>query len=111
MKRTHNKSGLQVFPVGSPMAMSLLTRNSLTPVDINDAIARYIAAERQTVGTLIGVTGDGLFASEAKNWNPDLPGAFAKPLIFIPWTQILELLKRIPAGVTGKLFNSRGTRH
>jgi hypothetical protein len=111
MKRTKQNAGLQVFPVGSPMAMTLLTRNSLTPADINDAIARYIAAERQTVGTLIGVTGDGLFASETKNWNPDLPDAFAKPLIFIPWAQILELLGRIPDGATGKLFNSRGTQH
>ena len=111
MKRIKNNAGLRVFPVGSPMSLSLLTRNNLTPADINDAIARYIAAERQPIGTLIGVTGDGLFASEARNWSSALPGAFAKPLIFIPWAQILELLGRIPDGATGKLFNSRGTRH
>jgi hypothetical protein len=103
--------GLAVFAPSSDKGRALLATYRLTAADIGTAVERYVATETQTVGTLIGIGHDGLFASETRGWRPDQPGAFLKPLILIPWVQILELLGRAPSGSTGILTDKGDVPH
>jgi len=85
-----------------------ITRAGLTARTLATAIARFQVAERVHVGTLIGVNEDGFFGSTEEGWTPDQPGAFDKPLLSIPWVQILKLLGRVPENTTGEFLESGG---
>ena len=98
------KRGYRVHGLDSPEAEAELARQDLTRADLDRAIAAFEQAEKTRVGTLIGISEDGVFGSDREDWSPDQPTAFAEPLIVIPWVQILELLGRLPRGTTGRLL-------
>ena len=104
------KRGYRVHGLDSPEAETELTRQALTRADLDQAIAAFERAEKTQVGTLIGISEDGVFGSSREDWSPDQPDAFAEPLIVIPWVQILELLGRLPEGTTGRLLAADRTR-
>ena len=98
------KRGYRVHGLDSAEAEGELTRQDLTRAGLEQAITAFEQAEKTQVGTLIGISEDGVFGSDREDWSPDQPTAFAEPLIVIPWVQILELLGRLPEGTTGRLL-------
>ena len=101
------KQGYRVHGLHSPEAEAELTRQDLTRAGLEQAITAFEQAEKTRVGTLIGISEDGVFGSDREDWSPDQPDAFAEPLIVIPWVQILELLGRVPKGTTGRLLEGK----
>jgi hypothetical protein len=101
------KRGYRVHGLDSPEAEVELTRQDLTRAGLEQAITAFEQAEKTRVGTLIGISEDGVFGSDREDWSPDQPDAFAEPLIVIPWVQILELLGRLPEGTTGRLLEGK----
>ena len=108
MAHDRTTSGYTVHLVESPVGQAQLAKRGLTTRDLARAIARFQKAEKVRVGTLIGINDDGFFGSTAEGWRPDQPGAFAVPLLSIPWVQILELLGRAPPGTTGDFLGGGG---
>ena len=102
--RTPKPQGYGVHLIHSPAGKAELATRGLTARDLATAVARFQAAEKVSVGTLIGVNEDGFFGSTREGWSPDRPGAFDEPLLNIPWVQILELLGRVPENTTGEFF-------
>ena len=102
---------MTVHPVQSPPGQAILARRGLTVHDLAQAIARFQATEGTRIGTLIGVTDEGIFGSTRDGWRPDQPDAFAEPLLAIPWVQVLELLGRVADGTTGQFLDSGGRSH
>lgn len=99
------KRGYDVVSIGSLAGEALILKKGITRRDIPRVIEAYRKREGVRVGTVIGVNDDGIVGSEREGWHPGLPGAFAKPFI-IPWVQVLELLGRVPEGMTGKLLDA-----
>jgi hypothetical protein len=104
MGRKRKPRGYRVHGLDSPEAQAELVRQDLTRAGLEQAITAFEQAEKTRVGTLIGISEDGVFGSDREDWSPDQPTAFAEPLIVIPWVQILELLGRLPKGTTGRLL-------
>lgn len=100
--------GYDVLSIDSLAGEALILKKGITRRDLKRAIAEYQKREGLQVGTVIGVSEDGVFGSEREGWHPGLADAFAKPLLSIPWVQILECLGRVPDGTTGKLFDPGG---
>lgn len=103
-------TGLQVFSMQSAVGQAQLEHLKLTSARVEAALERYVAVEKNPIGTLIGINAEGIFATDRKNWHSGLPDAFAKPLIFIPWIHILELLGIAPTGSTLQVLNPGATR-
>jgi hypothetical protein len=101
------KQGYRVHGLDSPEAQAELARQGLTRADLEQAITAFEQAEKTRVGTLIGISEDGVFGSDREDWSPDQPTAFSEPLIGIPWVQVLELLGRVPKGTTGRLLEAK----
>ena len=98
-----------VYPTDSPPGRAILTRRGVTVDDLARAIAEHERREKVRAATPIGVhENDGFFASTRAGWRPDQPDAFAKPILNIPWVQILEYLGRVPAGTTGEFLEAGG---
>ncbi|CAA6605792.1 hypothetical protein MTBLM1_70008 [Rhodospirillaceae bacterium LM-1] len=100
-----------VHLIESPAGQAALAVQKLSTRDLARAIAEFQKREGVRIGTLIGVNQNGFFGSAREGWRPDQPDAFSKPLINIPWVQILELLNEIPDGTTGQFLASGGNRH
>lgn len=100
------KRGYDVVSIGSLAGEALILKKGITRRDIPRVIEEYRKREGVRVGTVIGVNDDGIVGSERESWHPGLPDAFAKPFIMIPWVQVLELLGRVPEGMTGKLLDA-----
>lgn len=101
-------AGMIVHAVQSPQGQAILARRGLTVQDLAQAIARFQAAEGTRIGTLIGVTDDGIFGSTREGWRPDQPDAYAEPLLAIPWVQALELPGRVTDGTTWQFLDPGG---
>lgn len=90
----------EVFFMDSIEANELLRQYKLTNKDLVCAILKFEEVEKIPIGTPIGVNSDGFFGSRDKGWCPE-DAEKKKPIQFIPWVQILELLGRVPDGTTG----------
>ena len=108
MTRKTKPASYGVHLIDSPAGQAQLAKRGLTARTLATAIARFQVAEKVHVGTLIGVNEDGFFGATEEGWTPDQPGAFDKPLLSIPWVQILELLGRVPENTTGEFLESGG---
>lgn len=98
-----------VHGIESPAGQALLSGRGLSTDDLDRALIEVQKRDRVHIGTAIGISADGFFASPRNDWHPDQPDAFAERLIFIPWVQILEYLGRMPEGTTGE-FLKRGVK-
>jgi hypothetical protein len=107
MSRKRQPRGYRVHRLDSRKGQTELTRQGLTKADLARALAAFERAEQTRIGTLIGITEDGVFGSDREGWEPTQPDAFAEPLLVIPWVQILELLGRLPEGTTGRLLERK----
>jgi hypothetical protein len=103
-------AGMTVHLIESPEGRALLAGHGLTARDLATAIDRFQEAEGTRVGTWIGINEHGFFGSTREGWRPDLVDAFAKPILNIPWVQILELLGRVPAGTTQEFLDTAETQ-
>ena len=106
--RTPKPQGYGVHLIQSTAGQVELARRGLTARDLATAVARFQAAEKVRVGTLIGVNEDGFFGSTEDGWTPNRSGAFDQPLLNIPWVQILKLLGRVPENTTGEFLDGGG---
>lgn len=97
----------EVFFMDSPEANKLLHQHKLTNADLIRAILEFEKTEKVPIGTPIGVNNDGFFGSRDKGWIPE-DAEKKKPIQFIPWVQILELLGRVPDGTTGEFMTANG---
>lgn len=102
---------MAAHPVLSPQGQAILARRGLTVHDLAQTISRFQAIEGTRIGTLIGITDEGIVGSTREGWRPDQPDAFAEPLLAIPWVQVLELLGRVADGTTGQFLDSGGRSH
>jgi hypothetical protein len=107
MSRKRQPRGYRVHGLDSPKGQTELIRQGLTKADLERALAAVERDEQTRIGTLIGITEDGVFGSDREGWEPSQPDAFAEPLLVIPWVQILELLGRLPEGTTGRLLERK----
>lgn len=87
----------------------VMITQKLTLDQLHDAIEKYGATENVTVATYIGINHTGFFFSDDPNWNPSSPNAFKKPIGWIPWVQIHELLGNVPVNTTGDFMDNGGT--
>lgn len=99
----------QVHGKGSPGEAALLAVNKLTRREVYMALDKYEATERVKIGTIMGVSVDGVIFTPMENWSPESKAAFADVCI-VPWILIQELLSRVPEGTTGRFFQHRGRR-
>lgn len=100
----------EVFSFGSPTAAVIMALQKLTMDHIDTALKLYTEQEAVRIGTVIGITNDGLFFSATENWNPSLPNAF-DGIGMTPWVQIHELLGNVPDGTTGEFLEGKGRNH
>ena len=100
--------GYRLHPPDSPEARALLAEQGLGPADLNYALTRLERTEGTTVGTIVGINEDGVFAVTRAGWRPDLPDALQAPFIPLLWLKIHELLGRVPEGSTAR-FVKDGT--
>ena len=107
MQRSSSQ-GYRIDGIDTPQGQAILLRQQLTMPDLERAIALYRETSSLRVGTLIGISGDGVFFAERSGWAPDMTGAFKEPLGTIPWVQIHELLGNVPDGATGDWLDSQG---
>lgn len=105
MQKSSN-AGYAVHHLESLDGKRLIQRHELTLDDIKKAVEMWHHDSRSSIRTVIGVGNDGLIGSERNGWHPGLPDAFSNGLVMIPWIQILEILKRVPDGATGKFLST-----
>lgn len=103
-------AGYAVHHLKSDNGQTLLQRYNLTINEINHAINLFNGDGNLRIRTVIGVGSDGLIGSENAGWHPDMPDAFGKGLVIVPWVQILELLGRVPQRSTEALFEGGKTK-
>lgn len=100
----------QVHGSGSAGEAALLAVNKLTKDKIGDALRIYAKRENAIIGTILGVSVDGVIFTPTENWRPNMPDAFTD-IGIVPWIQIHELLGNVPEGTTGDFLQSGGNNH
>jgi len=100
------RKGYRVHAIDSPTGQAVLAARGLSAADLVQAITEFEKRERRRVGTVIGITNDGLFGAKRPDWHPNQ--CRTEPLLFIPWVQVLEYLGRVPEGTTGEFLKSGG---
>lgn len=101
-------TGYAVYHIESPNAARLLRRYKITTEGILSVVDLYRKEEGVVFETLIGISKDGIIGTETANWRPDLPDAYSKGFICIPWAQALGLLRRIPKETVAAFFEGTG---
>lgn len=102
--------GFTVQPVGSDEGRLILIRKQMTSSQLADAINKYQADEKVEVALVIGIHEEhGVFYTPDPSWDADAPDALDKPIGFIPWVQVFELLGRLPEGSTDAFLSINGT--
>lgn len=99
----------QVHGSGSPGEAALLAANKLTKDEVAAALKLYAEKEQEIIGTILGVSLDGVVYTPTENWHQAMKGAFAD-IGIVPWIYIQELLGRAPDGTTGLFMNRRGIK-
>jgi hypothetical protein len=101
------RPGYRLYAPDSPEAAALLAEQSLSPADLDRALARLERTEGTTVRSIVGINEDGVFGTSRDGWQPDPPTA-SEPLIPLLWLKVHELLGRVPQGSTAR-FVQDGT--
>lgn len=101
-----SEQGMQVHHLRSVEGQIMLTLQKLSADKLGEALVKYQKAENTSIGTGIGVNDKGYFYSDDPDWDPDAPDAFKKPIGFIPWIQIHELLGNVPEGSAEGAFST-----
>lgn len=96
----------QVHSSGSAGEAALLAVNKLTKNQIGDALRIYAKRENAIIGTILGVSVDGVIFTPTENWRPNMLDAFTD-IGIVPWIQIHELLGNVPEGTTEGFFDGR----
>ena len=100
----------QLCASGSPQEAVTLALQKLTKEKVNKAVELYEQQESITIGTVLGISKDGVFFTSVKDWTPEMKNAFADVSI-IPWIYIHELLGNVPEGSTDDFFRSKAIKH
>lgn len=101
--------GYPIYAFGTPRSAVILALQKLNKDQIDKAIGLYKEKNTLHVGTVLGVSDDGVFFSEADNWHPEMEDAFGQ-IGMAPWVQVHELLGNVPEGTTGE-FLKTGISH
>jgi len=96
----------QVHSSGSAGEAALLAVNKLTKDQIADALQIYAKRETVIIGTILGISIDGVIFTPTENWHPNMSDAFTD-IGIVPWIQIHELLGNVPDGTTEGFFDGR----
>lgn len=96
----------QVHTRGSVGEAALLAVNKLTKDQIADALRIYAERENAVIGTILGVSVDGVIFTPVEGWHPNRKDAFTD-ICIVPWIQIHELLGNVPEGTTEGFFDGR----
>lgn len=94
----------QVHGSGSAGEATLLAVNKITKDQIADALRIYAERENAIVGTILGVSFDGVIFTPVEGWHPNREDAFTD-ICIVPWIQIHELLGNVPEGTTEGFFD------
>lgn len=100
----------QLCAAGSPREAVTLALQKLTKDKVNKALQLYERSESATIGTILGISDDGVFFTSVQDWTPEMKDAFADVSI-IPWIYIHELLGNIPEGSTDDFLRSKAIKH
>lgn len=102
--------GFTVQPVDSDEGRLILSRKQMTSSQLAYAINKYQAEEKVEVALVIGVHEEhGVFYTSDPDWDADAHDALDKPIGFLPWVQVFELLGRLPEGSTRDFLSTNGT--
>ncbi|MBI4030859.1 MAG: hypothetical protein HY370_04225 [Proteobacteria bacterium] len=94
----------QVHTSGSAGEAALLAVNKLTKAQIADALKIYAKRESVIIGTILGVSVDGVIFTPVEGWQPNMADAFTD-ICIVPWIQIHELLGNVPDGTMEGFFD------
>jgi hypothetical protein len=70
MSRKRQPRGYRVHGLDSPKGQTELTRQGLTKADLERVLAAFARAEQTRIGTLTGITEDGVFGSDREGRSP-----------------------------------------
>jgi hypothetical protein len=77
-------TGYPVHAAGSPGEAALLAIQRLGKQQVAAALALHAGREGVVIGTVIGLSKDGVIFTPDQNWHPDFPDAM-QDLHIVPW--------------------------
>lgn len=82
----------QIHTPSSPGEAELLAAHGLSREQATEALRLYAAREGATVGTVLGVSVDGVIFTPVTDWQPDAPtGDGFTDITIVPWAEIRHL--------------------
>lgn len=89
----------RIHTPGSPGEVELLAVHGLSREQAKTALRLYAAREGAVVGTVLGVSVDGVIFTPVTEWRPDTPTSESfTDITIVPWQTIHDLLNSIPDG-------------
>jgi len=85
---------------GSPSEAELLAVHGLSRERVETALRFYAAREGAVVGTVLGVSTDGVIFTSVENWRMDKPADDGfTDITIVPWQTIRDLSHSTPDGI------------
>ena len=90
----------RIHTPGSPGEAELLAAHGLSREHAAAALRLYAAREGAVVGTVLGVSVDGVIFTPVANWRPDAPADSGfTDITIVPWQTIRDLSNSISDGI------------
>ena len=87
----------RIHTPGSPGEAELLAAHGLSREQVATVLRLYAARDGAVVGTVLGVSVDGMIFTPVADWRPDSPtGDGFTDITIVPWGRILDLLVDFP---------------
>lgn len=80
----------RIYTAGSPGEAELLALHGLSQERVATALQLYAALENAAVGTVMGISIDGVIFTSVKNWTLSSTDQFTD-ISIVPWQKIREL--------------------
>lgn len=89
----------RIHTPGSLGEAELLAVHGLSRKQAEMVLGLYVAREGTVVGTVLGVSIDGVIFTPVADWQPDMPASDNfTDITIVPWQTIRDLLASIPDG-------------
>lgn len=87
-------STYRIHTPGSPGEAELLAVHGLSREQVTTALRLYAARKGVVVGTVLGVSADGVIFTPVTDWRPDSPtdDGFTD-ITIVPWAEIMVLIR------------------
>lgn len=92
----------RIHTPGSSGEAKILAAHRLSREQVETALRLYAARDGAVVGTVLGVSVDGVIFTSVADWRPDAPtpiGDGFTDITIVPWQQIRDLSDSAPDGI------------